>query len=65
MALQPQRPRCAFGSGASAARHAGDLDVVAMKDVPNGLGLYLNKASAEKMGVTLPKAVLDRALKVF
>jgi putative ABC transport system substrate-binding protein len=43
----------------------GDLDVVAMKDVPNGLGLYLNKASAEKMGVTLPKPLLDRALKVF
>jgi putative ABC transport system substrate-binding protein len=43
----------------------GDLDVVYMKDVPDGIGLYLNKASAEKMGVTIPKSVLDRAATVF
>jgi putative tryptophan/tyrosine transport system substrate-binding protein len=43
----------------------GDLDVVYMKDIPNGIGLYLNKASAEKMGVTIPKSVLDRAATVF
>ncbi len=43
----------------------GDLDVVYMKDTPNGIGLYLNKTSAEKMGVTLPKSVLDRAVTIF
>jgi ABC-type uncharacterized transport system substrate-binding protein len=36
-----------------------------MKDTPNGIGLYLNKASAEKMGVTIPKSVLDRAATIF
>jgi putative tryptophan/tyrosine transport system substrate-binding protein len=43
----------------------GDMDVVYMKDVPNGIGLYLNKASAEKMGVTIPGSVLDRATTIF
>jgi putative tryptophan/tyrosine transport system substrate-binding protein len=43
----------------------GDLDVVYMKDIPNGVGLYLNKASAEKMGVTIPKSLLDRATTIF
>jgi putative tryptophan/tyrosine transport system substrate-binding protein len=43
----------------------GDLDVVYMKDTANGIGLYLNKASAEKMGVTIPKSVLDRAATIF
>jgi putative ABC transport system substrate-binding protein len=43
----------------------GDIDVVYMKDTPNGIGLYLNKASAEKMGVTIPKSVLDRAATIF
>jgi putative ABC transport system substrate-binding protein len=43
----------------------GDLDVVYMKDTPNGIGLYLNRASAEKMGVTIPKSVLDRAATIF
>ncbi len=43
----------------------GDLDVVYMKDTKNGIGLYLNKASAEKMGVTIPKSVLDRATTIF
>ena len=36
-----------------------------MDQVPNGLALYLNKASAEKMGVTIPKALLDKAAQVF
>jgi putative ABC transport system substrate-binding protein len=44
---------------------AGDMDVVFMKNDPSYLGMYLNKASAEKMGVTIPKAVLDRAAVVF
>ena len=43
----------------------GDMDVVYMQDVPNGLSLYLNKASAEKMGVTIPKSLLDKAAQVF
>jgi putative ABC transport system substrate-binding protein len=43
----------------------GDMDVVYMQDVPNGLSLYLNKASAEKMGVTIPKTLLDKAAQVF
>ena len=43
----------------------GDMDVVYMDRVPNGLALYLNKASAEKMGVTIPKTLLDRAAQVF
>jgi len=43
----------------------GDLDVVYVKDTPNGLGLYLNKTSAEKMGVIIPKSVLDRAVTIF
>lgn len=44
---------------------AGDMDVVYMKDAPGYLGMYLNKASAEKMGVNIPKALLDRAATVF
>ncbi len=43
----------------------GDMDVVYMKDIPNATGLYLNKASAEKMGVTIPPALLDHAATVF
>ena len=43
----------------------GDLSVIYMKDIPNGISMYLNKASAEKMGVTIPKSVLDRAATVF
>jgi putative tryptophan/tyrosine transport system substrate-binding protein len=43
----------------------GDMDVIYMQDEPGGLGLYLNKASAVKMGVTLPKSLLDRAAIVF
>ena len=36
-----------------------------MKDLPNSLALYVNKTSAEKMGVTLPPALLKRAAQVF
>src|ERR1700722_9308021 len=43
----------------------GDMDVVYMVDEPDTLGLYLNKASAEKMGVTIPKALLEHAAIVF
>ena len=43
----------------------GDMDVVYMDQVPNGLALYLNKDSAAKMGVTIPKALLDKAAQVF
>jgi putative ABC transport system substrate-binding protein len=43
----------------------GDIDAMYMKDAPNSLGLYVNKASAEKMGVTLSPALLSRAAQVF
>jgi putative tryptophan/tyrosine transport system substrate-binding protein len=43
----------------------GDLDVVFMKDLSDSLGLYVNKASAEKMGVTIPPDVLAKAAHVF
>jgi putative ABC transport system substrate-binding protein len=43
----------------------GDMDVIYMVDEPDTLGLYLNKASAEKMGVTIPKALLEHAAIVF
>jgi putative ABC transport system substrate-binding protein len=43
----------------------GDIDVVFMKDLPNSLGLYVNKASAEKMGVTIPADLLSKAAHVF
>jgi putative ABC transport system substrate-binding protein len=43
----------------------GDMDVVYMRDIPNATGLYLNKASAEKMGVTIPSSLLDHAATVF
>lgn len=43
----------------------GDLDVVFMKDLPNSLGLYINKESAEKMGVTIPPDLLKNAAHVF
>jgi putative ABC transport system substrate-binding protein len=43
----------------------GDMDIVYMKDVPNALSLYLNKTSADKMGVEIPDPVLKRAAKVF
>ena len=43
----------------------GDINVVYMKDTPNGIGLFLNRASAEKMGVTIPKPLLDRAAIIF
>jgi putative tryptophan/tyrosine transport system substrate-binding protein len=43
----------------------GDIDVEFMDQVPNALGLYINKASAEKMGVTVPPELLKRAAEVF
>jgi len=43
----------------------GDLDVVFMKDLPNSLGLYINKESAEKIGVTIPPELLRKAAHVF
>jgi putative tryptophan/tyrosine transport system substrate-binding protein len=43
----------------------GDMDVIYMVDEPDTLGLYLNKASAERMGVTIPKALLEHAAIVF
>ena len=43
----------------------GDMDVQFMKDLPNSLALYVNKASAEKMGVKLSPAILNRAAQVF
>lgn len=43
----------------------GDLDVVFMKDLPDSLGLYINKASAGKMGVTIPPELLAKAAHVF
>ena len=36
-----------------------------MKDLPDSLGLYVNKTSAEKMGVTIPPDVLAKAAHVF
>jgi putative ABC transport system substrate-binding protein len=43
----------------------GDMDVVSMKDQPGSLGLYINKTSAEKMGVTIPPELLKKAAHVF
>jgi putative ABC transport system substrate-binding protein len=43
----------------------GDIDAMYMKDDPKSLSLYVNKASAEKMGVTVPQSVLSRAAHVF
>jgi putative ABC transport system substrate-binding protein len=43
----------------------GDQDVQYMKDIPGSLALYVNKASAEKMGVTLSPALLQRAAQIF
>jgi putative ABC transport system substrate-binding protein len=43
----------------------GDMDVQFMKDLPNSLAVYVNKSSAEKMGVKLSPAILNRAAQVF
>jgi putative tryptophan/tyrosine transport system substrate-binding protein len=43
----------------------GDMDVEYMKDLPNSLALYVNKESAEKMGVKLSPDLLKRAAQVF
>jgi putative tryptophan/tyrosine transport system substrate-binding protein len=44
---------------------AGDMDVVFMEDEPGSLGLYINKASAEKMGVSVPPEMLAKAARVY
>jgi ABC-type uncharacterized transport system substrate-binding protein len=36
-----------------------------MDQVPNGLALYINKASAEKMGVSISPELLKSAAQVF
>jgi putative ABC transport system substrate-binding protein len=43
----------------------GDIDVEFMDQVPGALALYINKASAEKMGVTVPPDLLKKAAQVF
>jgi putative tryptophan/tyrosine transport system substrate-binding protein len=43
----------------------GDIDVQFMKDLPDSLAFYLNKASAEKMGVKLSPDLLSKAAHVF
>jgi ABC-type uncharacterized transport system substrate-binding protein len=43
----------------------GDMDVVMMEDEPNALGLYINKESAEKMGISIAPELLKKAAKVF
>jgi putative tryptophan/tyrosine transport system substrate-binding protein len=44
---------------------AGDIDVTFMEDEPGSLGLYINKASAEKMGVDIPSEMLAKAAHVY
>lgn len=43
----------------------GDIDVELMDEVPDALGLYINKDSADKMGVTIPSELLKTAAHVF
>jgi putative ABC transport system substrate-binding protein len=43
----------------------GDIDVEFMDQVPGALALYINKASAEKMGVTISPDLLKKAAQVF
>jgi putative ABC transport system substrate-binding protein len=43
----------------------GDIDSMYMKDDPKALSLYINKASAEKMGITVPQSVLSQAAHIF
>ncbi|HEX3442940.1 MAG TPA: ABC transporter substrate-binding protein [Pseudolabrys sp.] len=43
----------------------GDIDVEFMDQVPGALALYINKASAEKMGVTVSPDLLKKAAQVF
>jgi putative ABC transport system substrate-binding protein len=43
----------------------GDIDVEFMDQVPGSLALYINKASAEKMGVTVSPDLLKKAAQVF
>ncbi len=43
----------------------GDIDVEFMDQVPGALALYINKAAAEKMGVTISPELLKTAAQVF
>lgn len=43
----------------------GDIDVEFMDQVPDALALYINKASAEKMGVSISPELLKSAAQVF
>ena len=43
----------------------GDMDIQYMKDLPGSLALYINKDSAEKMGVKLSPDLLKKAAQVF
>jgi putative ABC transport system substrate-binding protein len=43
----------------------GDIDAMYLKDDPKSLSLYVNKKSAEKMGVTIPQSLLSRAAHVY
>jgi len=43
----------------------GDLDVIDMTKEPGALALYINKGSAEKIGLKLPPDMLKRAAGVF
>ncbi|MBN9027757.1 MAG: ABC transporter permease, partial [Rhizobiales bacterium] len=40
---------------------AGDIDI----NVAAGTDLVINPAAAEKIGLTLPKSIVDRATKVI
>jgi ABC-type uncharacterized transport system substrate-binding protein len=41
------------------------MDVVFMEDEPGSLALYINKSSAEKMGVDIPPELLAKAAYVY
>jgi len=43
----------------------GEIDVVFMEDQPEALGLYINKSSAQKMGVTVPAELLAKAAHLY
>jgi len=43
----------------------GDIDALRLADLNDAMNLYINRGSAEKMGVTVPQAVLDRAFTLI
>ncbi len=43
----------------------GTIDAVIAKDLNDKFQTLINKSSAEKMGLTVPQSILDRATKVF